>query len=417
MHLGHRWTLAQWHVEALWRLGYTGAGVAVGHLDTGLDNHHPALQHQPCAFRYFDRHGFATEKAEPFDSAAHGTQTASLICGRAVHGATMGVAPDCALYSSAVLEAGDIISRILFGMAWMLECKVRVLCLPLGVPGYTPVFASMIHLLRQQGVLPVASIGNRGAGHSLSPGDYPGVLSVGAADAEGRAAIFSGSYHRLQQQACLKPDLLAPGTDILAARPGGGALTVSGTSMACALVAGVAALLMQAAPAAPPSLIEAALVNTAAPLPAAHAHRSRRGVMHPAAALRYILTHQEHWLSTAVSEEHADVPHDPLVPPHTYIDPRLRDICRYASDDYLVEAAFVTSDATEATSNADRRSVVEALVDRVALEQGEEAQRTRYIPSAGIAIVFAKAVLIRALMADPHVRVASATDVDRAGLG
>jgi hypothetical protein len=403
------WALERLQVHAIWKLGYTGKGVLVGQLDTGLDKEHPVLRNRPLQFQHFDRNGFPKLDNKPFDSAEHGTQTASLICGR--DGSShIGAAPDCNLYSAVVLEDGSIIARILFAMNWMLECRVRVLCVPLGIPGYSPVFASMIRLLRKRGILTIAAIGNRGAGQSLSPGNYPEVISVGAIDVEGNAANFSGSYHRFQQTECLKPDFLAQGVDIQCAIPGGGYSSSSGTSMACALVAGVAALLIQAAPKAPLSLIEAALLNTCSPLPNHHFHRSNRGIINPEAALYYVLRHQNSWSETAEFSDYLNPLNDPLAPPHKYIDPRLQRFCQDLSDDCSLEAVFIISDISAATGYKER-STFSAFVDRITQTYGESIKRIRYIIDAGIVIVLAPVIVIRALILDPIVRVASAVDV------
>ena len=395
-------------VHGLWQRGWTGARVPVGHLDTGVDARHPALRHQPSAFCHFDRAGFPTETSAPFDSAEHGTQTASVICGRRPDGVELGVAPDCALYSGVVLERGDVVSRILCGMARMLECKVRVLCLPLGIPGHTPVFASMTRVLRRHGVLVIAPIGNGGAGRSLSPGDYPGVLSVGAVDRDGSVAPFSGSYHRSCLQACTKPDVLAPGAGIVVAAPGGGYRESAGTSIACAVVAGIAALLMQAAPMAPVSLIEAALATTSQPLPANKVHRCRTGLIRPEAALDHVLANQSRASHPTEACDAGDPVIDTLA--NRYIDPRFRKMLARASDDSLLEAACV---ASTAGGLADPRGAAGILIDRVTRAHGEAPRRVRYLAAADVAIVVAKAGYLRALIDDPHLRVASATDIDK----
>jgi subtilisin family serine protease len=409
-----QWALDSLQIASIWQLGYTGVGVSIGHLDTGLDKEHPVLRNRPLQFKHFDRNGFPKSDNKPFDSAEHGTQTASLICGRDDN-FYIGVAPDCDLHSAVVLEEGSIIARILFAMDWMLECQVRVLCIPLGIPGYSPVFASMIRLLRQRGILTIAAIGNRGAGQSLSPGNYPEVISVGAIDVEGNAANFSGSYHRFQQTECLKPDLLAPGVDIQCAIPGGTYALSSGTSMACALVAGVAALLIQAAPNAPLSLIEAALLNTCSPLPNHHSHRSNRGIVNPEAALHYVLKYQNKWSETAEVKNYFSSLNDPLAPPHKYIDTRLHRFCQDLSDDCSLEAVFIISEISAATGN-EERSIFSAFVDRITQTYGESIKRIRCITDAGVVILLAPVIAIRSLMLDPLVRVASAVDVNRADL-
>jgi subtilisin family serine protease len=259
----------------------------------------------------------------------------------------------------------------------------------------------------------IAPIGNLGAGRSLSPGDYHGVLSVGAVDREGMVTTFSGSYHPYCQQTCMKPDVLAPGADILVARPGGGYQEVSGTSIACALVAGIAALLMQAAPSAPLSLIEDALVNTSMPLPLHKIHRSRRGLIQPEAALHYVLANQTRLQLSTTDYNSESSSYNPLVRSYKYIDPRLQKIFRYASNDYILEAVFIIASTAEVADNQDPRGAAGEVIDRVTRAQGEKPERIRYIAAANIAIVLAKAAYLRMLIDDPQVQVTSATDIDK----
>jgi subtilisin family serine protease len=88
----------------------------------------------------------------------------------------------------------------------------------------------------------------------------------------------------------VKPNLLAPGVDIPSAGPGGGLQTRSGTSMAAAYVAGVAALLWQANPRATVDEVEKALLTTCDPLSEATGCRYGRGLINPARALDALRT-------------------------------------------------------------------------------------------------------------------------------
>jgi subtilisin family serine protease len=144
-------------------------------------------------------------------------------------------------------------------MQWMLQKGVKVINLSLGVPGYTPFFEAVMRRLRADGVLVVCAIGNEGPHTCRSPGNYEQVVSVGAAADAKRVAAFSGSITFRDYVRPFAPDVLAPGEGIVSALAGGGLVRMDGTSMATALVTGLAALLKQADRDASPQRIEGAM--------------------------------------------------------------------------------------------------------------------------------------------------------------
>jgi subtilisin family serine protease len=256
----YTWGLERLGAPALWERGLTGKGVLVGQLDTGIDGQHPALADAVAHFAEFDLMGReVTPPPKPKDSDEHGTHTAATIAGRPVAGRHVGMAPGAKLASAAVIEGGDAVARVLGGMDWALGLGVRVLSLSLGFRGYWPDFLAITRILRRKGVLPVFAVGNEYAGSSRSPGNYSEALSVGACDAKGRIADFSSSQRFDRKRDPIVPDLVAPGVDIVSAKPGGGYQSMDGTSMATPHVAGLAALLLQAKPKASVKRLEAAL--------------------------------------------------------------------------------------------------------------------------------------------------------------
>ncbi len=287
---GLTWGLQRLNIRECWQRGFTGAGVRVGHLDTGVDGSHPALGGRLAAFMEFDQDGFPLSQAEPRDSGSHGTHTAGLICGGSIDGLALGVAPGAQLCSGLVIEGGKSLVRVLAGLDWMFDCKVRVLCLSLGIPIYNPLFEIVLSRLRSAGVLIITPVGNRGAGHTCSPANYPGVIAVGATNASDRVVHFSGSQQFKRAADFFKPNLVAPGVDIPSAKSGGGLQVRSGTSMAAAQVAGIAALLFQAKPHATPAQVEAALLTTCTILSESSEYRSGRGLVNPVEALKAMLS-------------------------------------------------------------------------------------------------------------------------------
>jgi subtilisin family serine protease len=283
------WGLEALRVEQLWAQGLTGLGVKVGHLDTGVDASHPALKGRVAGFAEWDLLGRRVEGAEPHDSDFHGTHTAGIIGGRAVNHRAIGVAPGCELYSGLVIEGGQVLARVLGGMEWLLDEGCRVLSMSLGWRGYDPTFLAIIRRLRQQGILPIFAIGNEGPGNSRSPANYPETLSVGAIDRDRRVAPFSGSVRFNRDLDPIQPDVVAPGVEIVSAKPGGGYQAMDGTSMATPFVAGVAALLWQARPDATVDQIELAIRQTAAPLEGEDPLRYGGGLIDPLGALAALM--------------------------------------------------------------------------------------------------------------------------------
>lgn len=283
------WNLTHLNITSCWEQGFTGAGVRIGHLDTGVDASHPALSGKIANFALFDANGIIIPGVPPKDSSDHGTHTAGIICGGTIDGQPIGVAPDAKLCSGLVIEGGKPLVRVLSGLDWMFDQEVRVVCVSLGLPSYNPLFEIILARLRQQGVLCIFPVGNSGRRSSHSPANYPGVIAVGATDQHNRVAKFSGSqvFDRIHDP--IKPNLVAPGVDIISAEPGGGFSQQHGTSMAAAHIAGIAALLFQAKPEATVEEVEYALLTSCLPLPDVDPSRFGCGLVNPMGALEILL--------------------------------------------------------------------------------------------------------------------------------
>ncbi len=273
------WGIEQMKIPQLWDQNLTGAGVLVAHLDTGADGEHPALKGAIAHFVEFDRLGRPVKPApKPWDSDEHGTHTAATIAGRPVNGRHVGMAPGAKLASAMVIEGGDAVARVLAGMDWALGLGARVLSLSLGFRGWWPDFLALTRILRQKGMLPVFAVGNEEAGSSRSPGNYPEALSVGACDAEGDVPEFSSSQRFRRKKDPIVPDVVAPGVDVISARPGGGYQTMDGSSMATPHVAGLAAVLLQAHPKATVARLERAIFDSCTRPSGMTAGRGGRGI-------------------------------------------------------------------------------------------------------------------------------------------
>jgi subtilisin len=257
------WGVARINAPALWQQGLSGKGVLVAHLDTGIDGEHPSLKPAIQQFAEFDATGHVIDGAPIEDSSDHGSHTAGIIAGRTLLGQEIGVAPGCQLVSAAVIEGGDQVARVLAGVDWMLNFKVRILNLSLGFPGYFDQYVPLLKKLLDKGILPVFAIGNEGPGTSRSPANYPQALSVGAVDENGVVDPSSSSEAFPRKVDPLVPDLVMPGIDIVSANAGGANFRLdSGTSMATPHLSGLAALLWEACPTATVDQMETAICQS-----------------------------------------------------------------------------------------------------------------------------------------------------------
>lgn len=252
---GNAWGLAKIGAPKSWGGYGRGEGILVGVLDTGVDDSHPALAGKVAAFEEFDALGLPLG-TPVHDSHFHGTHVAGTICGRSFRGVNIGVAPDAQVASALVLPGGGgTFPQIIAGMQWAMSQRVHVINMSLGGIGYTSLWNIPVLIAVLSGVTVVASIGNSGQGTSGGPGNDLFSLSVGATHYEDAVAgfssgetlvgvwhdVFSPIYGRLTY---MKPDISAPGVQVLSSIPGPDLAALNGTSMAAPHVAGTVALLL-----------------------------------------------------------------------------------------------------------------------------------------------------------------------------
>jgi subtilisin family serine protease len=262
-----------WGVEAVGanQSPFTGEGIKVAVLDTGVDADHPAFQELQVTQRDFTGEGDG-------DEHGHGTHCAGTIAGRDVSGFRFGVAPGVTeLFAGKVLgRDGGTTLAIAQGVHWAVDSGANVISMSLGIdfPGAVerfvqqgiqiqPATSRALEAYREnlrlfdaiaeyvrasaafgRSALIVAATGNESERTAADPytidvappAAAEGFIAVGAVgqDAEGGLGIarFSNAGAHV----------VAPGVDIPSAKPGGGFVKMSGTSMATPHAAGVAAL-------------------------------------------------------------------------------------------------------------------------------------------------------------------------------
>ncbi len=249
------WHLDKIDVAAARAKGLDGSGVRIGVLDTGVDANHDEFTGKNLHFMEFEDTGLPISNVAR-DAGSHGTHVSGIAAGR-----TAGVAPGSHLAVAAVLTIptpnglSGSLAQILAGLNWLVEtdfgddAPLVLTNASLGLGGYNDFAYPTLDTARTvPGVQLIAAIGNdgrKGIDRHGSPGNYDIVMGIGATDQHDSVADFSDWGNVAQHGGLAKPDLCAPGVEIMSSIPGGNFGEKSGTSMASPVVAGAAALLIQ----------------------------------------------------------------------------------------------------------------------------------------------------------------------------
>jgi len=299
--------------------GLSGKGVTVAVIDSGVADH-PDL-----AGRIVARVDL-TGEGSTGDPGGHGTHVAGLIAGdgAASNGQWTGVAPQANIASVRVIDATGHakLSTVFAGLQWVLRNRstyaIRIANLSFGGAALSSyqndLLASAVEMLSFSGLAVVVSAGNdgtSGASSITTPATDPFVITAGADDPNGTAGIKDDSVAKWSSRGptafdgIAKPDLVAPGRRVVGLRAAGSTLdtlypnlrmtakgakvaqyfTLSGTSMAAAIVSGVAALYLERRPSATPREVKAQLTTTARPLSDVPASEQGAGVVDAFAAV------------------------------------------------------------------------------------------------------------------------------------
>lgn len=312
------------NADKVWELGYTGEGILVALIDTGVKLTHADLQGRLWdGGTEYPNHGydFYSHDNDPSDTHGHGTHVAGTIVGTGASGTQTGVAPDAKIMVLKVFHGEDNLTEVTMwveAMQFAVEHGADVLNMSLG----QPMPSTSVKLMMRQacdntlaaGVVAAVCAGNfrqmasfAPKPHNIwSPGDCPPphlhedqmanpggtscVVCVGAVDFNDAIAQLSSfgpstwsdvaPYNDYPYAAnsttsigLIRPDVCAPGINIksLDYNTTNGYCLKSGTSMATPCVAGTIALMLSKDPELTPDEIDEILERTALPL---SAHKS-----------------------------------------------------------------------------------------------------------------------------------------------
>ncbi len=254
------WGLQKIRVPEAWQtFQVQGEGVVVGVIDTGIDPNHPDLRGKLRPVNGWA--DFLDGNPTPFDPDGHGTHVSGTIAGGNASGIHIGVAPRVTLIVARAIPG--FTPDVIAAMQWIMDPdgdpntddNPDVVNNSWGgmsdSPTMIPEYRDIINAWIAAKIFPAFAIGNEGPSPRTtgSPGDYPMSFAVGATDVNDNIADFSSRGPVFWEGIgdIIKPDVSAPGVDILSSVPGGGYERWDGTSMACPHVAGTVALMISLA--------------------------------------------------------------------------------------------------------------------------------------------------------------------------
>ncbi|GMU51697.1 MAG: hypothetical protein AMXMBFR33_08430 [Candidatus Xenobia bacterium] len=325
-------------VQDAWDLGFTGKGIGVAVVDTGVYPH-PDLGDRLVAFKDYCNGRDGVENA--YDDNGHGSHCAGLVAGDGTkaNGKFKGPAFEANIIGVKVLDGqgGGSLANVIKGVQWAIENKdrynIKVISLSLGAGSNLKekddVVVLAVKAALDAGIVPVVAAGNSGPARETigTPAVGAEVLTVGAYDDKNTAThdddtmAFFSSRGPTTRDKNIKPDIAAPGVNMVSHRSPGSEIDhanvaklgdyyvlLSGTSMATPVTAGVAALVVQANPNLSAREVIQVLKDTAEPRPDMMPILQGKGLVDPGAAVRKALEMKKQAEEAAAKQSAAPQP-------------------------------------------------------------------------------------------------------------
>ena len=258
-----------------------GQGITVAIIDTGIEPHLDFTMPKYRIKKFIDLIG---NQSMPYDDNGHGTFVAGVLLGNGLvsNKKYMGIAPCCDIIAIKALdksgESGSF--KVLDAMQWIynnhLKYNIKVVCMSFGsepLNNNDPLSLG-VEALWRQGITVVVAAGNSGpdAKTIKSPGINSRVITVGGIHdgRDGETLKIADFSSRGPAGQFYKPDIVAPSVDIVGNNRelvnGKGYITMSGTSVATPIIAGICALILQRYPKFSPEQVKKYLIKCGEPI-------------------------------------------------------------------------------------------------------------------------------------------------------
>lgn len=265
--ISNSWANSITQIDRLHELGFDGTDVTIGIIDTGISGDHQDLQSLSIV-AWMD---LINHNLQAYDDEDHGTHITGILAAQnSLEGLLSGIKMS-GIVSNAefvvvksipqnqYMFGGGNDSTIADGIEYCIEHDVDIILLSMGMsPDYVDFInktktINMINKAIENGIFIVSPAGNDGQkddGDVCFPGSIDKVISVGASSRGNSILSFSSKGHQYPDthHPNKKPELIAPGDQIMSSRTNGAYGEISGTSQSAAYVTGVIALLLDAYP-------------------------------------------------------------------------------------------------------------------------------------------------------------------------